>query len=142
MRIWSSILVITGFEPAITRPKMPNSEKTMISQAMTVSETGRFSIVYSPLVGRRLARPAPLARAVCRAEGVVCRADCSGALAGLGEELGFLLTADALGYLGGIVGGNRVAAPVRQAQVLERGVFGLHAEPDRLRARALVVSRR
>src|SRR5437868_11852674 len=70
------------------------------------------------------------------------RTAASGALAGLGEELRLLLAADALGHLVGVVGGSGVAAPVGQAEVVERRVVGVDSDVDRLHPGAIVVTGR
>ena len=66
----------------------------------------------------------------------------SGPLAPLRKELGFLLAANALGHLGGVVGLCRITASVRQAEVVERSAVQLDAKLDRLHAGALVVTGR
>src|SRR4051795_1380396 len=116
MCIWSSALVMAGFEPAIATPARPNRPKTTSSTAMTVIEVGRFpiSLPYfsnAQTSARRL-----------DGNGVFDKRTNarSGALAGFREELGFLLAADALGHLDGVVGRRRVAAAMGQAEVVER----------------------
>jgi hypothetical protein len=64
----------------------------------------------------------------------------SGAFAGPGKELGFLLAADALGDLGGAIRERCVAAPVSEAEIVERRAIRLEAELDRLNAGALVMA--
>jgi len=63
-------------------------------------------------------------------------------LARVRKELGFLLAADALADLGGVIGIRRIASAVRQAEVFECGACSVDSELDRLNASAMIVTGR